>query len=436
MGAELAFLIVTILIFVFLAAGMFIHSILLAAGMIGILLLESPAYMASFLQSDPFIRVASYSLTTVPMFVLMAQFIVQCGIIEDIYNLVYNISRGRRGILGVLTVIAGGVLGAVSGSATASSAAMAQVATPQLMRRGYQDGIAGATVAAASSLSSVIPPSVILILWGVATDTPIGNLFIGSLIPGIIMMVIICVIMLIHLKLTENKTAQQKVAAFQKEPIPASRAIISIILTFLVVFVVFYGIYAGVFTPTEAGAIGALIGFIVALILRKVNWNFLVTAFSETVKITAMILMIMIGAQIFGRFVSVSLLPRKLIDLLGGLMDYPVIIIVILCVIYFILFMFVEGSAVILMTAAIVLPLVKELGLDTIWFGVFVGILCTIGLITPPVGLCVYSVSGATGISSEKIFKHAFPYAIILTILMTALMIIFPEIATWLPSKM
>jgi C4-dicarboxylate transporter, DctM subunit len=429
------FLIVFALMLVFLVAGMYIHSVLLAAGIIGLVLMEGPAYITGFLQSDPFIRTVSYSLSTVPLFVIMAQFIVRSGIVEDLYNLVYNFSKGRSSILGILTVIAGGLMGAVSGSSNASAGAMGQVAVPQLMKRGYSEGIAGATVAAAGSLSSVIPPSIVLILWGVATETPIGQLFIGSLVPGIIMMFVIIIIMLINLK-TANKGQEVKLVKFEREDVPKTRAISALILIALVAIIVFYGIYAGIFTPTEAGAVGAFVSFVVALILRRVNLNFLVTSFSETVKLTSMIMMIMIGAQIFGRFVSITLLPRRLIEALSSLMEYPVLILIILSVIYFVLFMLIEGAAVIVMTAPVVLPLILQMGTDKLWFGVLVGILCTIGLLTPPVGLSVYSVSGVTGIKSEKIFKYAMPMAIYLTIVIVTLIIIFPGLITYLPSQM
>jgi C4-dicarboxylate transporter, DctM subunit len=429
------FLIVFALMLVFLVAGMYIHSILLAAGIIGLILMEGPGYITGFLQSDPFIRTVSYSLSTVPLFVIMAQFIVRSGIVEDLYNLVYNVSKGKSSILGILTVVAGGLMGAVSGSSNASAGAMGQVAVPQLMKRGYSEGIAGATVAAAGSLSSVIPPSIVLILWGVATETPIGQLFIGSLVPGIIMMIVIIIIMLINMKMA-NKGQEVKLVKFEREDVPKTRAISALILITLVAVIVFYGIYAGIFTPTEAGAVGAFVSFVVALILRRVNMDFLMTSFSETVKLTAMIMMIMMGAQIFGRFISVTLLPRRLIEALSSLMEYPVLILIILSVIYFILFMLIEGAAVIIMTAPVVLPLILQMGTDKLWFGVFVGILCTIGLLTPPVGLSVYSVSGVTGIKSEKIFKYAMPMAIYLTIVIVALIIIFPGLITYLPSQM
>ncbi|GKV65224.1 MULTISPECIES: TRAP transporter large permease [unclassified Sporosarcina] len=437
MTIEILYIVVFALLLILLFSGMYIHSILLTVGIVGLVLLEGPGYINGFLQSDPFLRTASYSLTTVPLFVIMAQFIVRAGVVEDLYSIVYNVSKGRSSILGVLTILAGGLMGAVSGSSNASAGAMGQVAVPQLLKRGYGEGIAGATVAVAGSLSAVIPPSIILILWGVATETPIGQLFIASIVPGLIMMVIIIIVMLIFLKTSNEKNPQSDFEKpFEKEHVSLSRAISALVLTLSIVFIVFYGIFAGIFTPSEAGAIGALASFIAALILKRVNIKFLTDSFADTVKLTSMILMIMITAQIFGRFVSISLLPRKIIGLLSSLIEHPTLVLIVLFTIYFILFMVIEGAAVIIMTAPIVLPLIIEMGTDKIWFGVIVGILCTLGLLTPPVGLSVYSVAGVTGISSEKIFRYALPYALVIGIVIIGLLIVFPGIATILPNMM
>lgn len=435
MSVEMIFIIVIIMLLLLLLAGMYIHSILLLIGIVGLSLLEGPGFIVNFLESDPFIRTASYSLTTVPLYILMAQFIVKADIIEDLYRIVFNVSKGKRGILGVLTVVAGGMLGAVSGSSNASAGALGQVSVPQLIKRGYGPGLAGATVAVSGSLSSVIPPSIILILWGVATETPIGKLFIGSIIPGIIMMIVIIIVMLFLLK-KEKPLTVESTDEFVKEHITISRTILALSLTGAIVVIVFYGIFAGLFTPTEAGGVGALCAFIVALVLKKINWKTLTESFSETVKLTAMILMIMIGAQIFGRFVSISLLPRKLIDLLSTFIEYPLLILIALSIIFFILFMFIEGAAVIIMTAPIVLPLINEIGVDKIWFGVIVGVLCTLGLLTPPVGLSVYAVAGVTNIPSQKIFKYSMLYATVLAIVVTSLALAFPGIITYLPNLM
>ena len=444
MTIEVMFIIVFLIFLLLLIAGQYIHSVLLGVGVIGIMLLEGPSFVSGFLEADPFVRTASYALTTIPLFILMAQFIVQSGVVQDMYTFIFRISRGKTGVLGILTVFIGGVLGAVSGSASASSAALGQVAVPQLQKRGFRDDIAGATVAAAGSLSSIIPPSTTIILYGVVTETPIGALFMGAIIPGIIMMFVIIIWMLVahyqSIKNVDHKTTSQETAAaieiIEEETLKTSKLLIAVGLTLSIVIIIFGGIYSGIFTPTEAGAVGAFVSFIAAAILKKVNKKFFEKSFVETVKITAMILLIMIGAQIFGRFVSLSLLPRKLTEFITPLLDTPVLVLIIISVIYFFLFMFMEGAAVIVMTTPVILPIIETMDVNILWFGVLVSVICTIGLLTPPVGLSVYSVAAVTGISIERIFKRALVMSVVLTVVTVGLLIIFPELVTWLPGIM
>ncbi|MGO4888376.1 TRAP transporter large permease [Anaerobacillus sp. MEB173] len=440
MTIEVMFMIVFLVFFMLLISGLYIHSVLLGVGVIGIALLEGPTFVSGFLTADPFVKAASYSLTTIPLFILMAQFIVQSGIVQDMYSFIFKISRGKTGVLGGLTVIIGGVLGAVSGSPSASSAALGQVAVPQLTKRGFKEDVAGATVAAAGSLSGIIPPSVILILYGVVTETPIGALFMGAVFPGIIMMFVIILCMVIAnyrtMKKADNHTSQEIAATYDREILNIPRIIIAISLTFAIVTIIFGGIYSGFFTPTEAGAVGAFVSLIVAAILKKINVSFFEKSLSETVKITTMVLLIMIGAQIFGRFVSLSLLPRKITELINPIMEYPIIVLILISILYFVLFMFIEGAAVIVMTTPVILPIIATMGIDLLWFGVFVSVICTIGLLTPPVGLSAYAVAGVTSISIERIFKYTMMYALVLAVITLGLLIAFPEIATWLPSVM
>jgi C4-dicarboxylate transporter, DctM subunit len=442
MPIEVFYLLMLFLFATFLFLGLHVHSVLLSIGIIGIILLEGPTYITSFLQSNPYKQVASYTLTTIPLFVLMAQFIVKSGIVRDMYAIVFNLSKGKSGLLGVLTVIIGAFLGAVSGSTSGSSAALGQVAVPELKKHGFRDDIAGATIAAAGSLSGIIPPSIILILYGVVTETPIGTLFIAAIIPGILMtLVIIGVMLFLHTRRDQTaaglvKEKEDEAEEEERQQLTVSRGIFVIAIGLVIVLAIFGGIYSGVFTPTEAGAVGAFIGFLTALLLGKVNKQFFIESFAETVKITTMVLLIMITAQIFGRFITVSQLPKELINALGPLIEYPVVVLVLLSLIYFLLFMFIEGGAVIIMATPVLLPIVQEMNVDLLWFGILVSVICTIGLLTPPVGLSVFAVSGVTGIPIERLFRQSMVIAVVLAIVVCGLMIIFPSLVTWLPSLM
>ncbi|RAZ69336.1 TRAP transporter large permease [Planococcus maitriensis] len=432
--------IILAMMIILLLAGLYIHSVLLASGIIGLILLEGFGILPGLLGNEPFNRVASYTLTTIPLFVLMAQFILQSGLVQDIFYMVHKVSKGKNSLLGILTLIIGGLLGAVSGSGTATSASLGQVAIPELRKHGYSAPLAGAVAASGGSLSGIIPPSIILILYGVATETPVGSLFVGAFIPGILTMLVFIAVMLVYFQLGKKKqhAAQEEMIgeAATQEKVPAIRLIIASVIAVAIVFIIFGGIYTGVFTPTEAGAVGAFVGLIAAFLLGKVNFAFFKTSLIETVKLTGMVMIIMIGAQIFGRFVSLSLLPRRLIELIEPIMDTPVLVLIVISIVLFIMFMFIEGAAVILMSIPVVLPIIQELQVDILWFGVFVSVICTIGLITPPVGLSVYAVAGVSGINSGSIFRLTTVFALVAMAVVTGLMIAFPGLATWLPNSM
>ncbi|WP_341962294.1 TRAP transporter large permease [Planococcus maritimus] len=432
--------IILVMMIVLLLAGLYIHSVLLASGIIGLILLEGFGILPGLLGNEPFNRVASYTLTTIPLFVLMAQFILQSGLVQDIFYMVHKVSKGKNSLLGVLTLIIGGLLGAVSGSGTATSASLGQVAIPELRKHGYSAPLAGAVAASGGSLSGIIPPSIILILYGVATETPVGSLFVGAFIPGILTMLVFIAVMLVYFQMGKKKQqgAQEEIIedSAAEEKVPALRLIVASTIAVAIVFIIFGGIYSGVFTPTEAGAVGAFVGLIAAFLLGKVNFAFFKVSLIETVKLTGMVMIIMIGAQIFGRFVSLSLLPRRLIELIEPIMDTPVLVLIVISIVLFIMFMFIEGAAVILMSIPVVLPIIQELQVDVLWFGVFVSVICTIGLITPPVGLSVYAVAGVSGINSGVIFRLTTVFALVAMVVVTGLMIAFPGLATWLPNSM
>lgn len=441
MSSVVVITIVIIMLMVFLALGLYVHSVLFACGIIGLIMLEGFDILPGLLGNEPFNRVASYTLTTIPLYVLMAQFILQSDIVKDIFYLVHKISRGKNSILGILTMLIGGMLGAVSGSGTATAASLGQVAIPELRRHAYSAPLSGAIAAAAGSLSGVIPPSIILILYGVATETPIGKLFVGSIIPGIMTMFVFILVMLVYYyfeKKNLNTMSSEVAVSIEENQYTPSvyRLITASLVALLVMVIIFGGIYSGIFTPTEAGAVGSFFGLVAALVLGKVNAKFIKNSVVETLKLSSMVMLIMIGAQIFGRFVSLSLLPRKLIVLLEPIMDSPALVLTVISIVLFILFMFVEGAAVILMSIPVLLPIITALQVDLLWFGVFVGVICTIGLLTPPVGLSVYAVAGVSKIRIEPIFKICTVFALVVLVIVCGLMITFPEIVSFLPNTM
>ena len=365
----------------------------------------------------------------------MAQFIMQAGIVKDLYSLMYTLSRGRPGALGIMTILLGGLLGGVSGSGTATSAALGQIAVPELKKRGYPDHLAGTIAASAGSLSAIIPPSVVLILYGVVAQISIGKLFTAALIPGILLMVSFSIMTLIYLHLNRHEMKEVS-KEFVPDNVPVSRYLIVTILGSAMGISIFGGIYTGVFSPTEAGAVGAFIALLIALLLKKVNLEFIKSSLVETTKITVMAMFIVIGASLFGRFISLSLVPRKIIDLLGPLLDTPTLVILIIMIFYFFLFMFIEGVAVILMTVPIITPILDTIHADPLWFGIMLTVVCTIGMITPPVGISVYAVGSVSNISIESLFRTSTVFALGASVVVIGLLVVYPELVTWLPNQM
>lgn len=446
MDGTLAFLIILVLFIILLALGMHIGTVLIISGIIGTILIDGFVSLPGIVQDSSFYSVATYSLTTIPLFILMAQFIVKSNIIGLLYGIIFKISKENGGVLGVFTMLLGGFLGALSGSPTAISAALAQISLPELVKHGYNKYFAAATVAMSGSLSTIIPPSIILIVYGTATQTSIGELFIAMTIPVIFILFVVSLVVFIMFKLTYNKEdtrlevdkmkIEEEKSEAKEVTYNLKNSIISITSLILIILAIFVGIFLGIFTPTEAGAVGSFLSLIMALLLGQLNARFFKESISGTIKITAMVLYIILGASIFGKFVTISLVPANIINWIQPLIDSPILLMVILLLIYFFLFMIIEGTAVILMTVSISLPIVLEAGYDPITFGVLLTIVCAAGLLTPPVGLSVYSAAGVANLPVPKVFFYGSIYAIIITIVTVPLILLFPDTVTWLVDLM
>ncbi|MCI8969904.1 MAG: TRAP transporter large permease [Oscillibacter sp.] len=434
MSTGAAILIAAITLVVLLLSGLYIHSMLLAVGIVGIMSLGKTALLSGLLSYTTFTTVATYSMTTIPLYVLCAQLILEAGVVEDLFNILYNTSHGKKGVLGTFCMILGAFLGAVCGSGTATSAALGQAAYPQLVKRGYKSDLAATVSASAGSLAGVIPPSVTIIVYGIATETPIGRMFVASLIPGILTTVVFIFCTLFFLR--RDQKAGGEAEAFAPVHVERKSAVVSITVALVIAVTIFGGIYSGFMTATEAGAVSATVAFLCALALGKVTKDFLIRAARSTVNVTAMVMMIIIGAKIFGKFMSLSKISDAFVEALGPLMSYPKVILAILVAVYFVLFMLMEGTAVIVMTTPVLLPVMNAMGVDLLWFGIIVCFCCVIGQLTPPVGVCVYSVCGVAGIPVEGPFKLSMIFALVAAVVVGGLMILFPQVVTFLPSMM
>ena len=375
---------------------------------------------------------SSYNLTVIPLFVFMGQIAFHAGISRRLYDSAYVLLGHRRGGLAMTTVGACAGFSAICGSTNATAATMATVALPEMKRYGYDMGLATGTVAAAGSLGILIPPSVIFIVYGILTEQSIGKLFAAGILPGILLCLLF--LLTIHLRVRKNPSLAP--------PGPKSsigekfRSFVGILETLILFALVMGGIFFGIFTPTEAAAIGAFMTLLIAIIRRQLYWEGFVLSLADTTKISCMIMVIVTGAVIFGHFMAITRIPYMLADYVSSLPLPPHAIIGVIILVYLIGGCFMDALAMIMLTIPIFFPDVQTLGFDPIWFGVVIVLITEMGVITPPVGINVYVVYGvARDVPLEKIFRGVFPMLISL-IVCNLLLILFPQIALWLPGLM
>jgi C4-dicarboxylate transporter, DctM subunit len=386
----------------------------------------------SLLARDVWDVFSSYNLTVIPLFVFMGQIAFHAGISRRLYDSAYVLLGHRRGGLAMTTVGACAAFSAICGSTNATAATMATVALPEMKRYGYDMGLATGTVAAAGSLGILIPPSVIFIVYGILTEQSIGKLFAAGILPGILLCFLF--LLTIHLRVMKNPSLAP--------PGPKSsirkkfRSFTGILETLILFALVMGGIFFGLFTPTEAAATGAFMTLLIAIIRRQLYWKGFIQSLADTTKISCMIMVIVTGAVIFGHFMAITRIPYLLADYVSSLPLPPHAIIGVIILVYLIGGCFMDALAMIMLTIPIFFPVVQKLGFDPIWFGVVIVLITEMGVITPPVGINVYVVFGvARDVPLEKIFRGVFPMLIALLVC-NLLLILFPQIALWLPGLM
>lgn len=421
-----------ILLFVFLALGMPIAFALGISGSIGLIMLGGFQMFGGILQTTPYESVSSYLLSTIPMFILMAEFMTASGITKDLFFAANKWLGRLPGGLALAAIFAGTGMAAVSGSSTASAATLSSAAVPEMRRYGYQMDFSLGVVSIAGTLAVMIPPSIALILYGILTETGIGSLLIAGIIPGLLTAIGYMITVFIYVKL------RPEVAPQVKEVVPLKEKFESIKYTWpmlLLIVAVIVAIYTGIVTPTEAGALGAFVAFLIALAMRRLTVQKVNQALSRTLRSTTMILFIVIGAMIFSYFVTVTQVTQNLISFIQASDISKWVVLAAVVVIYLILGMFLDQIAILILTLPFTFPLITSLGFDPIWFGVIVTKTVEIGLVTPPVGLNVFVASGVTGVTPAVAFRGVILFVFVELVILL-LLILFPALSTWLPSLM
>ena len=398
-------------------------------GLFGLGLMRSwPAAFSS--SATEILDIAKYTLSVVPLFVLMGNFVTRAGMSRELYQAAYAFIGHRRAGLSMSTIVACAGFGAICGSSIATTATMARVSMPEMRRFNYEPSFAAGSICAGGTLGILIPPSVILVIYGIMTEQSIGALFAAGIVPGLI-----ATGFYLAAAMTITARHPHYGPPGDRTPWPqrweALRKVWSVLLLFALVM---GGIYGGIFTPTEAAGVGAMGGFLFALARGALPFKVLVQVLVESARTTAMLFTIVIGAAIFANFLNFTTMPQDLKDFVAGFDVNPIVVIVAICLIYVVLGTAMETLSMILLTVPIFFPLVQHLGFDPIWFGVLIVCVAEISMITPPVGMNIFVLSSVVpDVRTTDIWRGVLPF-VVADVLRMFVLIAFPVLTLWLPK--
>ena len=423
---------ILVLLFVLLAAGMPIGFAMGLSAFLGTLLLIDTQAALALLGQTAYETALTYNLSVVPMFVLMGYIAGEARLSESLYRACNAWLGHRRGGLALATIGGCGAFAAICGSSLATAATMAQIALPEMRRYGYDDRLATGSVAAGGTIGILIPPSIIMVIYGLLTETSISQLFLAGFLPGILTVAGFMLTIAVMTRIDPRLGPPGKRSAL-RDRIIALRSVWGAAALFLLVI---GGLYIGVFSPTEAASIGAVGALALGILNRSLTYRLLGRSLLDTVKTTAMIFTILIGAILFNNFLILAAMPTLVSGWITGLPLGKTAILLVILGMYFILGCLLDSLAMILLTIPIVFPIIQALGYDPVWFGIIIVMVVELGLITPPIGMNVFVIKGiAREVPLETIFRGAMPF-VGAQIILIFILVAFPEIALWLPSTM
>jgi len=431
MTTEIVGLIGILIMVILLFSRMWIGLAMALVGFLGFLYATDLDKSFAILATVPYHTIAFYPVTCVPLFILMGVVVSNTGVSRDLYDTAYKWTGHMKGGLATATIVACAGFAAVTGSSMAGAITMGKVAYPEMKRYKYDEALATSGIAAGGTLGILIPPSLGFIMYGILTEESIGKLFMAGIFPGILLTVLFMIVIMIT-------TAFRPQAGPPGPKTDLREKVISLKNTWaiLVLFLLILGgIYLGFFTPTEAGAVGAFGAILITLISRRLNLRNFIDSLSEAAETTAMIMILVVGAFIFMRFLTISGLTSMLAETVGNLPLTRYAIFALIIVLYIFVGMFLEIMACMVVTIPLIYPIILALGFDPIWFGVVLVLVMEMGLITPPVGLNVFALAGVTNVPIGTIFRGVWPFvgAMLLCIIIIT---IFPAVALFIPSMM
>lgn len=419
------FLIVSLLI------GIPIAFSLAGAGIFGIWLIKGDFNIVLVVLKNALLFVGDYNLTTIPMFILMAYLASAGGLAKDLYNAASNWLSHIRGGLAIATVFACAIFGAMSGASVAAAAVMSNIAMPNMRRLGYSEVLSAGSIGVGATITILIPPSVPMVIFGIATQTSIGKLLVAGIIPGIILSIFLAACILIWVAIRPSHAPE----TFRAHWRDRWKSLQNIWPSLVLIIIVLILLYTGIATPTEVGAVGAFMAGLIGVAMRRLSWTGIYLAIKETVRTSTMIFLIMIGANIFGYYMTMSRIPQNVVETVMAMNLNRWVIVIGIIVVYFIISMVMDEIPLLLITLPLTFPLVTSVGFDPIWFGVISTLMVSMGLIFPPVGMIAFVVSATAKIDLMKVYRGT-SILIIAIFITTALVMIFPELTLWLPATM
>ena len=419
-------------LFIFLILRMPVAIAMLVVGFVGTWVMNGATPALTSLSGEAFEIVSFFELSVVPLFVLMGNLAGVSGMSRDLYDAAYKWFGNFRGGLASATIAGCAGFAAMSGSSIAAAVTMGRVALPEMKRFNYGDSLATGAVAAGGTLGILIPPSTGMIIYAILTEQSIGKLFIAGVIPGLLLTGLFLVAIYIVTTLKPELGPAGEKTAFSEKVASLKNAGTII----FIVAITIGGIYFGWFTPVEAAGVGAFLTMIVALLRKELNWENTKFVVYQTLRTTATVFMILIGAHVFIPFMALTEIPSDLVSFLTSINVGDLGVLIIILVTYVVLGTFLEGLAMLVLTLPIVYPLILELGLSPIWFGVVVVIVLEMGLISPPVGVNVFVVRGiAPDVPMNTIFRGIWPFWFAMGLCL-AILVTFPQLALFLPNTM
>ena len=373
-----------------------------------------------------------YVLSVIPLFVLMGNFVARAGMAKELFTAANAFVGHRRGGLAMASIIASGGFGSICGSSIATAATMTRVACPEMKAHGYKSTLATGAIASGGTLGILIPPSTVLVIYGIITETDIGKLFVAGILPGIV--AIVCLCLAVVFVTWRDPSAGPPAERFSwRERVAALRGIWGVALLFALVI---GGIYGGVFTATEGAGVGAAGAFLFALLRGTLSLRVLLDILIESTRTTAMLFMILIGAMIFTNFINFTSMPAELRDYVLQFSPSPLMVIVMMMGIYLVLGMVMEELAIVLLTIPVFFPIVVGLGFDPVWFGILILTVVEIGMISPPVGLNLFVINSLLpSVNLGILYRGAWPF-VAADVVRLGILIAFPIISLWLPGMM